>query len=97
MSAKLPTVTELSGLVKAVKRTIGDEYRAWEDDDQPGIQLTIGWSDESGEWSYQTGDNSYAGGAYHYPHWAVVGVYCRSNSTELARDIRDQLHELAYT
>ena len=97
MSAKLPTVTELSGLVKAVKRTIRDEYRAWEDDDQPGIQLTIGWSDESGEWSYQTGDNSYAGGAYHYPHWAVVGVYRRSNSTELARDIRDQLHELAYT
>jgi hypothetical protein len=93
--AKLPTIADLSALVKHVKKHIDNDCRAFEDDDKPGIQLTIGWSAESGEWSYQTGDNSYTGGAYHYPHWAVVGVYRRSNSVELARDIQSQLFELA--
>jgi hypothetical protein len=90
---KLPTLTELAELVRSIKRDIGDDYQAFENDDTPGIQLTIG-CDEEGNWDYQTGDNSYSGAAYHYPHWAVVGVYRRSNSKEVARDIRDQLAEL---
>lgn len=95
ITRRLPTIKELSALVRHVKADIAKDYRAFEDDDKPGIQLTIGWSAESGEWGYQTGDNSYTGGAYHYPHWAVVGVYRRSNSIELARDIQSQLFELA--
>ena len=95
--AKLPSIKELSALVRHVKAYISDECLAFEDDDKPGILLTVGWSAESGEWSYQTGDNSYTGGAYGYPHWAVVGVYRRSNSQELARDIQNQLADLAYS
>lgn len=91
---KLPTVKALSALVRAVKATIGDDYRASEYDDTPGICITVGWN-VSGEWSYQTGDNSYTGGAYGYPHWAVVSVYRRSNSVALARDIREQLLEVS--
>lgn len=91
----LPTISELSALVKHVKKHIDNDCRSFEDDDKPSIQLTIGWCAETGEWSYQTGDNSYTGGAYHYPHWAVVGVYRRSNSVSLARDIQSQLFELA--
>lgn len=93
MNAKLPTIKDLSALVRAVKADISPEYRAFEDDEDPGIQLTVGWSDETGEWSYQTGDNSFMGGAYHYPLWGVVGVYRHSNSREVARNIRDQLEE----
>ena len=92
---KLPTIADLAALVRAIKRTIRDDYRASEDDDTPGISLTIGWSDVTGDWSYQTGDNSYTGGAYAYPHWAVVSVYRRSDSRALARDIRSQLADLA--
>jgi hypothetical protein len=88
---KLPTIKELAGLCKAVKSNIYDEYRAFEDDDCPGIQLTIGWNDETGEWSYQTGDNSYMGSAYHYPLWAVTGVYRNSNCRELARELQSEL------
>jgi len=102
---KLPTVRDLSALVRAVKRTIADDYRADEYDTVPGISLTIGWCAVSqwsggvyvnaGDWSYQTGDNSYTGGAYGYPHWGVVSVYRRSDSRAVARDIRNQLEDLA--
>ncbi len=95
-TAKLPPIGELSALVRHVKTYISPEYRADEFDEMPGICLTIGWSAESGEWSYQTGDNSYTGGAYHYPHWAVVSVSRRSNSRDLALDIRSQLADCCY-
>lgn len=92
---KLPTIKDLSSLVRAVKANISDEYRVSDDpdDETPGIQLTVG-ANEKGEWSYQTGDNSYSGGAYHYPYWGVAGVYRNSNSREVAKDIQDQLADL---
>ena len=90
----LPTIKELAALVRSIKLDISDEYRAFDDDEKPGIQLTIGFDPESGEWSYQTGDNSYSGGAYNYPDWAVIGVYRNTNSREAAKDLISQLDEL---
>jgi hypothetical protein len=90
---KLPSITKLSALVRHVKKHIADDYRAFEEEDVPGIQLTVA-CDEKGNWDYQTGDNSYSGAAYFYPHWAVVGVYRDSNSKEVARDIQNQLADL---
>lgn len=49
---------------------------------------------KAASWSYQTGDNSYTGGAYSHPHWAVISLYRKSNSTELANEIAEQLGEL---
>jgi hypothetical protein len=92
---KLPLIKHLAPLIKNIKRSISDDCRAFSDDEIPGIQLTVGWNNETGEWDFQTGYNSYSGGAYFYPHWAVVGVYRRSNSNELARDIQNQLADLA--
>lgn len=90
---RYPTIAELSALVRAIKPDIQDDYLE-EDETVPGIDLTIGWSnDMDGEWSYQTGDNSFMGSAYNYPIWAVGRVYRRSNSRELARDLIDQLAE----
>ena len=88
------TKKELYRLCRAVKSDISDEYRAFEDDDIPGIQLTVACDDTMNEWSFQTGDNSYSGGAYFYPHWAVVGIYRGSNCRETATDIVNQLNEL---
>jgi len=90
---KLPTITELSALIRAIKPTIMDDYRASDDDTLPCVDLTIGWTPVSGDWNYQTGDNSYTGGAYFHPVWGIVTIYRRSNSRELARDIREQLAE----
>jgi hypothetical protein len=89
---KLPTIKELSALIKSIKPEICDEYKD-EEDQLPGIDLTCGIN-ESGEWSYQTGDNSYSGNAYFYPHWAVVRIFRRSNSRELAKEIREQWLDL---
>lgn len=92
---KVPTIKELSSLIRAVKRSICPEYRAFEGDEIPGIQLTVG-ANSAGDWGYQTGDNSYMGDVYHYPYWGVVGVYRRSCSRSLAKEIQDQLWEQMY-
>ena len=48
-------------------------------------------------WGYQTGDNSYTGGAYSYQNWAVGTLEYDTNVEELALDLIDQLEEhLAY-
>lgn len=91
---KLPTIAALASLVRAIKADIADDYRASEEDTVPGICLTIGWN-VTGEWSYQTGDNSFTGGAYGYPHWAVVSVYRTSDSRALSREIRSQLLDVS--
>lgn len=90
---KLPTLALLTKLIKSVKEDIGDEYRASEEDTLPSMQLTVA-ADEKG-WDWQTGDNSYSGGAYFHRHWGVVTVYRRSNSRELARDLLEQIKDLA--
>lgn len=90
----LPTVKDLSGLIVEIKRAgIDDDFRAYEDDEEPGILLTVGWDPVSGDWSYQTGDNSFTGGAYGYPVWASVAIHRRSRAADLAREIRSQLQE----
>ena len=96
MHKNLPLVKDLRRLFIALKKTIGDEYRCTLDDvwGPPSMDVTIGWDPESGDYAYQVGDNSYTGGAYGYPHWAVVYLERRSNSTEMAREVREQLMEL---
>lgn len=92
---KLPLIKDLVPLVKSIKKQISDEYRAFDGDDIPGIQLTVGACMVTGEWDYQTGDNSFSGGAYGYSDWGVVGVYRNSNAMQVARDLREQLAEAA--
>jgi hypothetical protein len=87
---KKPTIKELAELIRNIKATIHDDSRAYDESDIPGTQLTIGYNSENGDWSYQTGDNSYAGAAYLYRSWIVVDIHRRSNSREIAREILEQ-------
>lgn len=89
---KLPKIKEIRALLIELKKQIRDDYRASDDpeDKTPGIQVTIG-ANEKGEWNYQTGDNSYTGGAYGFPHWGIAYLYRKSNSTQLARDVIDEI------
>jgi hypothetical protein len=96
---KFPTIADLSLLVRSLKPTILDDYRSPgtdPDDTIPSMDLTIGWSPDDGDWSYQTGDNSFTGGAYLHPIWAVTTIDRRINSREVARDLRDQLADQHY-
>ena len=96
------TIKELRELLMSLKPDICDDFRIDDQDDLPNddqddlpnMMVTIGYSPD-GDWSYQTGDNSFTGGAYGYPHWAVVYLYRRSNCRELARDVINQLYDLA--
>ena len=99
MKAKLPTIRELSELVRHVARQVprandpdANDYRE-DQDSLPSIDLTIGWDPDDGAWSYQTGDNSFTGSAYGYPIWAVTAVYRRQDSRAVARDLINQLDE----
>ncbi len=86
---KLPPRGELAALVRSV---LCADFRAFEGDETPGICLTVGAS-LSGKWSFQTGDNSFTGGAYGFHSWGVAGVYRDSNSFDVADTILDELAE----
>ena len=85
--------TRLYPLIREIKGYIQDDYLAFYEDEEPGIQLTIGYDPKDDSWSYQTGDNSFHGSAYFYPIWGVVGVYRNSNCREVAKDIVEQIAE----
>ena len=85
----MPTLSELYSVLRATKGHITDECRAHEFDEEPGILLTVGISDD-GSWDYQLGCNEYHGAAYFHPHWVVQSVYRNSNCRELAREIRSE-------
>jgi len=87
---------EVETLLKSLKGKIQSDCRAHEEETLPGMLVTIGAEvDEDGcfIWDYQTGDNSYTGGAYGYPHWAVTHLYHRSNCRRLAQDAVSQIIE----
>ena len=90
---KLPSREELELLVQEVKGYIRPDRRAFVDDDEPGICLTVGWSPDNGKWGWQTGDNSYSGGAYSYPVWAVVSLYADTDVTAAVDEILEELED----
>jgi hypothetical protein len=90
---KTPTIAELASLIRAIKPEICDDYIE-EPGDTPSIQLTIGCGDD--DWSYQTGDNSYSGGAYGFPYWGTGYITRRCNSRDLAREIINDALSQAY-
>ena len=89
----LPRTNELARLLAELKRQIGDDYRAVEECDVPSMQVTLGWTRGKG-WNYQTGDNSYAGGAYGHQTWAIVYLDRSSNCLDLARSAVAELLEM---
>jgi len=82
---------DIARLVRVVRTTIDIDCRASEEDNEPGIQLTVGATCK--DWNYQTGDTSFTGGAYGYRVWGIASVYRHSNSYEVADDIINQLIE----
>lgn len=87
---------EIASLLGRLQKDIADDYRAsgLEDSDQPSMDVTVGASiSEDGEisWSYQTGDNSYTGGAYGHPFWGVSGITREDDPAFIAEAIVDQI------
>ena len=85
---------QLIETLDAIRNDISDEYLAYPDDDEPGIQVTLACNDSGNEYALQTGDNSYTGSAYGFPHWAVSAVYRDSDLDQLTDDLLSQLRDL---
>lgn len=81
------SITSVATLIKKIK-----QYGV---DKEEGMDLTVGYNPKSKEWDYQTGDNSYTGACCHYPVWGVTTIFPRSKSTDLARDIVNQIKDQA--
>lgn len=86
---------QLTALVAELIPTIDDEYRSREqdlDDDTPAMDLTVGCDGET--WSYQTGDNSFTGGAYGHADWAVTTLTRDSDPARVAEGLIDDFLDL---
>jgi hypothetical protein len=84
---------ELIILILDLRKDI-EPYMVEEEGDEPSIQLTVGWSHKTGNWGWQSGDNSFTGGAYGFPHWGIVYITSTGDEAELALDLKDQIEEL---
>lgn len=92
MTTKAEFQKELAELIAALQPTIREDYRAYDDceeDSEPSMLLTIG-ADSRG-WGWQTGDNSFFGGAYGYAYWGVVGLTRYASAAELAGELLSDL------
>jgi len=98
---KTPSIKALAALVVHVKSYVPrkdasdakDYISPFDGSETPTVDLTVGWNAQTGEWSWQSGDNSFTGGAYGYPIWAVTSVTKMDNSRDVARYLIDQLRE----
>jgi len=85
-----------SGVTADIKKLVELNLADWKRDarEYGYIDLTIAVNDEGDRWNYQTGDNSYTGGAYGLPHWAVVTIDIDTDRDDLVRDIFEQFSEI---
>ena len=84
----------LAALIAELQPTIDDDYRACDDSDEPSMLLTIG-VDAKG-WGWQTGDNSYTGGAYSQAnYWGVVTLTRYEDAETLAAELLSDLESCA--
>lgn len=72
----------LSSLKKCHKEYLGE-----------GLDVTVATTDGR-EWNYQTGDNSYTGGAYGLQHWSVTTLFKESHCGKLAAEIVNELRNM---
>jgi hypothetical protein len=92
-------IADWAELLTGLKPDICDDYRCTDDpdDETPGICVTFGFTPESDKrdasWGYQTGDNSFTGGAYGHPFWGVVHLYRDSDAAELASEAASEIAE----
>ena len=79
--------SNIAKLVKQIKKS----YAVCKE----GLDLTVGYNPKTKEWDYQTGDNSYSGACYFYPVWGVTTIFPKSKSTDLAKDVVNQILDQA--
>lgn len=104
---QLPSLRqELYSLLVAIKKdadwyTLRQDFRDSDPSDPtPYLDVTIGCTFDFDEgcitWNYQTGDNSYTGGAYGHPEWFTTSILSRSNCKDLAAGLASEIEGRIY-
>jgi hypothetical protein len=99
---QLPSLRqELCSLLVAIKKdadwySLRRDFReAGPDDSTPYVDVTIGCTFDFAEgcitWSFQTGDNSFTGGAYGHREWFTTSILSRSNCKDLAKGLAEEI------
>ena len=78
-----------------IRQFIHENLDTWKQDaaEYDGLDLTIAVSSKGDDWSYQTGDNSFTGGAYLNPHWGVATIEIYTTESDLFNDLIEQIEE----
>lgn len=61
-----------------------------------GMELTVSAPDDLSDYAWQTGDNSYSGGAYAFPHWGIATLTRDADPDSIAAEIVSQIADAAY-
>jgi hypothetical protein len=85
---------ELAHYITQLIVDIDDDCRADQFTDEPSIQLTLACNDDGSEYATQTGDNSFTGSAYGFPHWAVTTLTRDSEPHATAKVLLRELSDL---
>lgn len=83
-------------LARRLIPTIGDEYRAHEESEEPSMAVTVGCecpSADSMSWNYQTGDISFSGGAYLFEFWGSADLHRDTKPEDFADEVISSLEE----
>jgi hypothetical protein len=98
---QLPSLRkELYTLLVRIKRnedwrSIRKDFADFAINGPPCIDVTIGctfnWQEGEITWNYQTGDNSFTGGAYGHPEWFTTSIMSRSNCKEIVDDLISEI------
>lgn len=93
---------DMATLAKRLIPEIDDDFRCSDapDDETPGMMVTVGVTVEDDgtlSWNYQTGDNSFSGGAYCHATWGIGYLHRDTDPEEFAdsitADVADNLPE----
>lgn len=92
MKYQLPQFALIANLFRGIQRNSIN----FQDPDtvREGLDITLGTNGDGPEYGWQTGDNSFTGGAYGYRHWAVVTLFPTSDPAEVAREVFEQWEDL---
>lgn len=92
MKYQLPQFALVTDLFRAIQRN--GTYFQDIDVVKEGLDITLGTNGDGEIFGWQTGDNSFTGGAYGYRHWAVVTLFPTSDPAEVAREVFEQWEDL---
>jgi hypothetical protein len=91
-------IAEWARLLTSLKADIdpAGPFADGDGEDIPALDVTFGVTvcdDGNLSWGYQTGDNSFTGGAYGHPYWGVVYLTRDADVMEIARAAMEECME----